>query len=218
MLNIIDSNNVSFIPMNYYLTFAASDTDAEVEIALRISRAQLGKIADIILLANAADFKIDMPMEISAEITRTQDAGDGVNSLSENLGSKVVWFGMDGVSVTLFVAGYQHAVRVPIALFQDKCIELYAAMSGEPWKMVTRPSSAPGNTLGSLTVFEAGCHTVVRQRDMMYVATFGNNGMRKNSQPLTFYVQDVDGLWLRAEHVSSARYAHFVSQTSTIGY
>lgn len=210
MLNVISSENISITPMNYYLTFAASDSESELEMAVRVNQKQGAKILDVLLLGYAAQYHIDLPVELPIEITRHMDAGDGVNSISENINSKLVWLGMADDHVTISVAGYAHAIRVHHQLMVEKLKNLNKKLTNQSQQMSVE--NKPVANVGIVTVFAQQQRRVVRYQDMMLVAGYsrGRNDARLENQPMTLYVQDVEGLWLYASIRSSQRYIDFV--------
>ena len=214
MLNIIDSNNLSIKPMNYYLTFAASDGECDLELAVRVNQSQAPLIADALLLGLSSQYHIDIPWKLPVEITRTTDAGDGVNSMSENLSSKLGWLSIANDTVTLFVAGFNHAVRIPYALFYNKLSELYESILGGAHVWMHWTLDQP--RVGAVTIEGLGRRMVVRHKDLMLIGSYSPSGVRNNSQPIMVYQQDVEGLWLYVEPVTSARYARFVSNTKEL--
>lgn len=214
MLNIIDSNNLSIQPMNYYLTFAASDDECELEMALRVTHNQRNKLLDVLLLGYASQYHVDIPLELPVEITRTMDAGDGVNRMSENLSSKMVWLGMADEHVTLSVSGYPHAVRIPQQLLVDQLRDLYRKFCERSYRLSVRNKEVAD--VGVVSIFQAADRRAVRHGDLMLVASYGRASSydtRLNSQPMTLYIQDVNGMWLYAEIASSPRYQDFVTKT-----
>lgn len=215
MLNIIDSNNLSFTPMNYYLTFAGSDSESELEFAVRVNHSQAGRLADALLLAQATHRHIDFAWFLPVEISRKEDAGDGVNSLSETLSSKLCWLSMANEEVTLFVAGYNHAVRIPYMLFHSKVSELYEQMKGRPVKWLhTMVNDQP--KLGKILVEQLDNRAVVIKDDLLLVGSYTNNGCRLRNNDIMTFQRDVDGLWLYVEPTSAARYAEFVTNTQKL--